>query len=116
VLERLEPADAAALGLDPNHITYTPLADLPAATEKARRDATGDRGLRGVGRERYAASLALPEESDRVGSPTSGARFGRGTGASGESGQTTAFTEPCGTLRVDARQCTMAAELKCHIA
>jgi hypothetical protein len=39
LLERLEPTDAAALGLDPNHITYTALADLPAATEKARRDA-----------------------------------------------------------------------------
>jgi class 3 adenylate cyclase len=39
LLERLEPADAAALGLDPDHITYTPLADHPAATEKARRDA-----------------------------------------------------------------------------
>lgn len=39
LLERLEPADAAALGLDPDHITYTPLAELPAATEKARRDA-----------------------------------------------------------------------------
>jgi class 3 adenylate cyclase len=39
LLERLEPADATALGLDPDHLTYTPLADLPAATEKARRDA-----------------------------------------------------------------------------
>jgi class 3 adenylate cyclase len=39
LLERIEPTDAAALGLDPDHTTYTPLADLPAATEKARRDA-----------------------------------------------------------------------------
>jgi class 3 adenylate cyclase len=39
LLERLEPDDAAALDLDPDHITYTPLADLPTATEKARRDA-----------------------------------------------------------------------------
>ncbi len=39
LLERLEPEDAAALALDPDRITYTPLADLPTATEKARRDA-----------------------------------------------------------------------------
>jgi hypothetical protein len=39
LLERLEPEDAATLGLDPDHITYTPLADLPTATDKARRDA-----------------------------------------------------------------------------
>jgi len=39
LMERLEPDDAAALGLDPDRITYIPLADLPTATEKARRDA-----------------------------------------------------------------------------
>jgi class 3 adenylate cyclase len=39
LMERLDPEDAAALDLDPDHITYTPLADLPTATEKARRDA-----------------------------------------------------------------------------
>ena len=39
LLERLAPDDAAALGLSPDRITYTPLADLPTATEKARRDA-----------------------------------------------------------------------------
>jgi class 3 adenylate cyclase len=39
LLERLESEDAAMLELDPDHITYTPLADLPTATEKARRDA-----------------------------------------------------------------------------
>ena len=39
LLERLEPDDAAALDLDPDRGTYTTLADLPAATEKARRDA-----------------------------------------------------------------------------
>ncbi len=39
LIERLEPEDAATLHLDPDHITYTPLADLPTATEKARRDA-----------------------------------------------------------------------------
>jgi class 3 adenylate cyclase len=39
LIERLEPEDAAALDLDPDHITYTPLADLSTATEKARRDA-----------------------------------------------------------------------------
>jgi len=39
LLERLDPADAAALDLDPDRLTYTPLADLPTATDKARRDA-----------------------------------------------------------------------------
>jgi hypothetical protein len=39
LLERLEPDDAAALDLDPDRVTYTTLADLPTATEKARRDA-----------------------------------------------------------------------------
>ena len=39
LVERLEPADAAALGLDPDHITYSALGDLATATDKARRDA-----------------------------------------------------------------------------
>jgi class 3 adenylate cyclase len=39
LVERLEPDDAAALDLDPDHMTYTALGDLPAASEKARRDA-----------------------------------------------------------------------------
>lgn len=39
LIERLESGDAAALDLDPDRITYTPLADLDTATEKARRDA-----------------------------------------------------------------------------
>ena len=39
LIERLDPDDAAALGLDPAHITYTQLADLATASEKARRDA-----------------------------------------------------------------------------
>jgi class 3 adenylate cyclase len=39
LLERLEPGDAASLGLSPDRLTYTTLADLPTATEKARRDA-----------------------------------------------------------------------------
>ena len=30
---------AAALGLDPDRVTYTPLGDLATANEKARRDA-----------------------------------------------------------------------------
>ena len=30
---------AAALDLDPDHVTYTPLGELATATEKARRDA-----------------------------------------------------------------------------
>jgi hypothetical protein len=39
LLECLSPEDAAAIGIDPNHVRYGPLADLPTATEKARRDA-----------------------------------------------------------------------------
>ncbi len=39
LLERLDPTDAAGLGLDPDHATYTRLADLATATDKARRDA-----------------------------------------------------------------------------
>jgi class 3 adenylate cyclase len=39
LIERLEPDAAAALDLDPDHLTYTPLGDLSSATEKARRDA-----------------------------------------------------------------------------
>jgi class 3 adenylate cyclase len=39
LLERLDPGDSAAPGLDPDNVTYTSLADLPSATEKARRDA-----------------------------------------------------------------------------
>jgi class 3 adenylate cyclase len=39
IIERLDSHDAAELGLDPRHVTYTPLADLATATEKARRDA-----------------------------------------------------------------------------
>jgi len=39
LIERLDPEDAATLGLDPDRVTYTPLADMPTATEKARRDA-----------------------------------------------------------------------------
>jgi class 3 adenylate cyclase len=39
LIERLDPADAAALDLDPNRVTYTPLGELTTATEKTRRDA-----------------------------------------------------------------------------
>lgn len=39
LIECLEPRDAKALGIDPSHTTYTVLAELPTATEKARRDA-----------------------------------------------------------------------------
>jgi class 3 adenylate cyclase len=39
LLERLDPEDADALELRPGRMTYIPLAELPTATEKARRDA-----------------------------------------------------------------------------
>jgi class 3 adenylate cyclase len=39
LVERLSAEDASALGIDPSHVTYSQLADLDTATEKARRDA-----------------------------------------------------------------------------
>jgi class 3 adenylate cyclase len=39
LIERLNADDAAALDIDPDHVSYTPLTDLPTATDKARRDA-----------------------------------------------------------------------------
>jgi class 3 adenylate cyclase len=39
LIERLDADDANLLGIDPNHVRYTQLADLPTATDKARRDA-----------------------------------------------------------------------------
>lgn len=39
LIERLDPEDASDLGIDPDQALYTALADLPHATEKARRDA-----------------------------------------------------------------------------
>jgi class 3 adenylate cyclase len=39
LMERLTRADAEALRLDTTHTTYTPLANLGTATDKARRDA-----------------------------------------------------------------------------
>ncbi len=39
LVERLDSADAATHGLDLDHLTYTQLADLGSATDKARRDA-----------------------------------------------------------------------------
>jgi class 3 adenylate cyclase len=39
LVERLNRADARALGLDTDHLGYTPLAELATATDKARRDA-----------------------------------------------------------------------------
>lgn len=39
LMERLDRADAQALGFDTDRISYTPLAELPTSTDKARRDA-----------------------------------------------------------------------------
>jgi len=39
LVERLEAVDSAAIGVDADGLTYRPLAELPTATEKARRDA-----------------------------------------------------------------------------
>jgi hypothetical protein len=35
VIERVDPKDASALDLDRERVMYTPLADVPTATEKA---------------------------------------------------------------------------------
>jgi class 3 adenylate cyclase len=39
LIERLDAADADAVGIDLEQVSYTPLGELPSATEKARRDA-----------------------------------------------------------------------------
>ena len=39
LLEQLDPQDAAALGIQPDAMVYTPLSDWPTASDKARRDA-----------------------------------------------------------------------------
>jgi class 3 adenylate cyclase len=39
LIERLDADDADALGLEPGSVTYTTLADVPRAPDKARRDA-----------------------------------------------------------------------------
>jgi class 3 adenylate cyclase len=39
LIERLDDADAQALGIDIRRMIYTPLAELSSATDKARRDA-----------------------------------------------------------------------------
>ena len=39
LIENLSADDAAALEIDPDHLMYATLAELPTATEKARRDA-----------------------------------------------------------------------------
>ena len=39
LIERLNRTDADTLRLDTTHTTYTPLSELPTATDKARRDA-----------------------------------------------------------------------------
>jgi class 3 adenylate cyclase len=41
VLERLEAGDAHALDVETDRLRYTTLAELPDATDKARRDAGG---------------------------------------------------------------------------
>lgn len=39
LIERLDPAAAKRLGVDPDRASYSPLSDLPSASAKARRDA-----------------------------------------------------------------------------
>jgi hypothetical protein len=39
LIERLDPKDAVALGINADRLTYTRLAELSTATEEARNDA-----------------------------------------------------------------------------
>jgi class 3 adenylate cyclase len=39
LVERLDTADAEAVGIETRRVVYTPLGELPTATDKARRDA-----------------------------------------------------------------------------
>jgi class 3 adenylate cyclase len=39
LIERLDPRDATAVDINPAQVSYMPLASLPTASEKARRDA-----------------------------------------------------------------------------
>ena len=39
LIERLDPADAEATGIDPASIAYTPLGELDGVSDKAIRDA-----------------------------------------------------------------------------
>jgi class 3 adenylate cyclase len=39
LIERLDPVDARAAGVDPEHVRYVTLSALATASEKARRDA-----------------------------------------------------------------------------
>ena len=64
-MERLGPEDAAALDLDPDRVTYTPLGDLGTATEKAR-GRTGDCGLRDL-RQAITQPAPLPSRQASVG-------------------------------------------------
>ena len=48
LMERLEPDDAEALGLDPDRITYTALGDLDTRDREGAARRTGDRGVRGM--------------------------------------------------------------------
>ena len=41
LVEHLEEDDASALGLEPHRVLYRPVADLPSASPKAKRDAGG---------------------------------------------------------------------------
>ena len=83
LIERLEPGDAAALDLDPDRITYTPLGELrrrprrPAATlrrspsaryrpDVSAPEATGARLLRRRGRGSNTCRAAAPLAASRV--------------------------------------------------
>ena len=39
LVERLDPEDARATGLDPDAVAYTPLGELDGSSDKATRDA-----------------------------------------------------------------------------
>ena len=49
LIERLDSEDAATVGVDPDHIVYRTVAELPGAGEKSIRDAGGIAVARLVG-------------------------------------------------------------------
>ena len=60
LVERLEPDDAAALGMDPDHVTYSHSQSLtPATGEGSSATRPAIRRLRGLRRRQYAVEPAV---------------------------------------------------------
>lgn len=68
LLERLNPTDAAALGVDPTRIAYHVLAHLHGATDKSLRDA-GSLAISNVAKPPPAATTPPASGAERAGGP-----------------------------------------------